>query len=276
MVEGGKRVGISEVYKATRIGPIGLCIYCRAKHALTEEHVVPLALGGQLILTEASCHPCAKITSAFEGKVLRGFMRDARSAGSFPTRHPKARPTTISYEIKRGNYFESIEIPIAVATGFLQLPILQPPAFLNGRLPVRGTNIIGFETIAFGKRPDEVISAVGTDALRATVSIDASAFVRMLAKIGYCCAIAAIGTFPRSEIPVLPLILGTADDASTWVGSSEYSLAGEAQRPQHVLGLISVNMLVEDTPEEIFIARIKLFADTGATGYEVVVRRRKC
>jgi hypothetical protein len=268
-------MAISEVHNATRIGPVGLCIYCGGKDALTEEHVVPFGLGGRLILSDASCPRCAKITSGFERKVLRGFMRDARTAGSLPTRHPKDRPSTISHEIKRGNHFESIDIPVAASTGFLQLPILQPPAFLDGRPPIRGTNIIGFETIAFGKRPDEVLSTVGTNALRATANIDAHAFVRMLAKIGYCCAIAAIGTFPRSEVPVLPLILGTADDDSTWVGSSEYSLAGEAQRPQHALGLISANVLVDGTPEEIFIARIKLFMNSGATGYEVVVRRRR-
>jgi hypothetical protein len=269
-------VGISEIHNATRYGPIGACIYCGVTDALTEEHVVPLGLGGRLILTAASCPRCEKITSAFERKVLRGFMLDARTAGSFPTRHRKDRPTTISYEIKRGIQFESIDVPVTESTGLLQLPMLQPPAFLNGRPPIRGTNIIGFETIAFGKRPDEVLSTVGTNAFRATVNIDAHAFVRMLAKIGFCCAIAAIGTFPRSEVPVLPLILGTADDDSTWVGSSEYSLAVEAQKPQHALGLISANMLVDGTPEEILIARIKLFMNSGATGYEVVVRRKKC
>ena len=141
-----------EIRNATRVKPVGLCIYCGKTEGLTEEHVVPFALGGNLILPNASCTKCNNITSAFELRVLRGFMGDARVAGEFPTRHPKDRPTTIQIGIKRKGGFEPVSIPASEALGVIQLPKFQRAAFLAGKPPVKGINIIGVETIGFGNR----------------------------------------------------------------------------------------------------------------------------
>jgi len=62
------------------VAEIGECVYCGAKENLANEHIVPLALGGNLVLQNASCRSCAKITGKFEQRVLRGFMMDARTA----------------------------------------------------------------------------------------------------------------------------------------------------------------------------------------------------
>src|SRR5262249_17476495 len=115
-----------------------------------------------------------------------------------------------------------------------------------------------------------------TNTIQSTVNLDVSAFVRMLAKIGYSYAVADQGLYPLAEVPVLPLIRGTGpDDGATWVGSSEYRLAVEERSPQHALGLIQTQRIVGGNSEKIWIARVKLFASLGATGYEVVVRRRR-
>src|SRR6185436_305115 len=100
-----------EIRTTTRVSPVGFCIYCGSKENLSDEHVVPFGLGGNAILPEASCHSCSAITSAFEGKVLRGFMLEARTAGRFPTRRPKERPTTLPLTVKRGVGMESIALP---------------------------------------------------------------------------------------------------------------------------------------------------------------------
>ena len=100
------------------------------------------------------------------------------------------------------------------------------------------------------------------------------AFVRMLAKIGYGCAVAHLGSFPRHEAPVLPLILGTADDGGNWVGSADFHLSVEEATPTHALSLVSLTAVVDGIDEEITLARVKLFSSAGATGYEIVVRRK--
>jgi hypothetical protein len=264
-----------EIRTTTRVNPVGFCIYCGSKEDLAGEHIVPFGLGGNAILPEASCPRCSAITSAFEGKVLGGFMLEARTAGKFPTRRPKKRPTTLPLTVERGDGLESIDLPSSESPGFLQLPRLEATAFLSGRAPVNGVTICGSEILVFGTAPDKVASELGTKTIQTTANMDVIAFVRMLAKIGYSFAVAAQGPYPLNEVPVLPLILGSALDGSTWVGSAEYSLAVEAQSPQHGLCLISAIVTVDGNTEEILIARVKLFASAGATGYEVVVRRRR-
>src|SRR5271157_403593 len=74
----------------TRVKSFGACIYCGATGVrLTDEHIVPLSLGGAHILEAASCDNCAKITTRFENDVARGLWGDARIAYNAPTRHKK-------------------------------------------------------------------------------------------------------------------------------------------------------------------------------------------
>ena len=56
---------------------VGYCIYCKvsaAETVLTNEHIIPDGLGGDLIFQEASCLPCAKIIAVFERQlILKNF-----------------------------------------------------------------------------------------------------------------------------------------------------------------------------------------------------------
>jgi 5-methylcytosine-specific restriction endonuclease McrA len=46
------------------LGRVGRCIYCgRSDVALTDEHVIPLALDGLWLLKDASCEACNAITT---------------------------------------------------------------------------------------------------------------------------------------------------------------------------------------------------------------------
>jgi len=263
-----------EIRNTTRAPSAGLCIYCGRTEALTDEHVVPFGLGGNLVLPDASCSECNKLTSAFERRVLRGFMEDARVAGGFPTRRPKERPVSIPIQIRKDGQFESVQLPTAEALGMLVLPTLERSAFLAGKPATNGVNVVGTQMIGFGKPPKDVATALNTRTLQSTAHVDATSFVRMLAKIGYSFAVASLGPYPLSEVPVLPLIQGKADDGSTWIGSAEYRIGGiEDKKPQHALGLVWVSGAYGDTAEKVLIAQVKLFANSGATGYEVVVRR---
>jgi 5-methylcytosine-specific restriction endonuclease McrA len=54
----------------TVLAPVSACIYCGATEPdtkLTDEHIVPLSLGGTLILPKASCLACARQTGKLEG-----------------------------------------------------------------------------------------------------------------------------------------------------------------------------------------------------------------
>lgn len=56
--------------------------------------------------------------------------------------------------------------------------------------PVRGVRVNGVENIYFGGNPQELARAYRAKSIRSTVNVDVPAFVRMLAKIGYCFAVA--------------------------------------------------------------------------------------
>jgi hypothetical protein len=78
-----------------------------------------------------------------------------------------------------------------------------------------------------------------------------------------------MGLFPREETPLLGLIRGEADDGGSWIGSSDYKLQIEQKRPRHALGVLRI----ENTQgSQWYVVRVKLFADSGCTGYEVAVR----
>ncbi|MGE0742901.1 MAG: HNH endonuclease [Hyphomonadaceae bacterium] len=54
-----------------RLSPVDRCIYCLATDALTDEHIIPVSLGGLLILPKASCPRCQVVTTRFEQAVAR-------------------------------------------------------------------------------------------------------------------------------------------------------------------------------------------------------------
>src|ERR1700730_12837576 len=73
--------------------PFGRCIYCPCDQGLTDEHVVPLALGGKWILPDASCEICRVKTSRFEQIVARDMYWPLRLSLGIRGRKRKDRPT---------------------------------------------------------------------------------------------------------------------------------------------------------------------------------------
>lgn len=167
----------------------------------------------------------------------------------------------------------SIALPVTEFCAFLQLPLLSAAGFLSGRSRVQGVEVCGLETILFGARPEKVAEDLKATTLRKTSNVDATAFVRMLAKIGYSFAVSQLGSLPLQQVPVLPLILGRADNGSLWVGSANFETQTEKLGGMHALCLMSGAVDRGGNREPVVLARIKLFASSGATGYEIVVHR---
>src|SRR6516165_9114063 len=97
----------------TRIASRGACIYCGARGVmLTDEHVIPLSLGGQHILDGASCRPCADFTTKFERDVARDMWGDARNSYKVASRRKKERKTHIILADPR-NPARRVKVPYA-------------------------------------------------------------------------------------------------------------------------------------------------------------------
>lgn len=253
-----------------RYAAVGECIYCSAQDGLSDEHIIPFGLGGNLVLPEATCRSCADVTSLIERKVLRGFMYGARIVGDFPTYRKKKRPKTVLTKlIHADDSTTEYELPVEAAPGFLILPTFARATILDGRPATKGVLIKGQETIHFGAAVDEVVKKHGARGIEFTSDIEATEFAQMLAKIAYSHVVAELGLFPRDETPLLRLIAGQADDGGSWIGSHTYTLNIEKQRPQHALAITSC---ANSQGAQGLLAHIKLFASAGATGYEVAAR----
>jgi HNH endonuclease len=96
--------------------PVKRCIYCGVEvlppgvRRFTDEHIIPGALGGNLVLQEASCKKCQSIINTqFERPILLkewGYLRIKRN---FPIRNHRKRkgaaPTRVELTRKNGQRF---------------------------------------------------------------------------------------------------------------------------------------------------------------------------
>jgi hypothetical protein len=250
------------------LGTVGQCIYCRiVSNTLTTEHIIPLGLNGPWKLREASCEPCAGITGGFERAVLKKTFDTMRTALDFPSYRKKNRPRELPLSIERGGKTETVYLPVKDYPAVIGMPHFEAPAYLDGRTDVR-LRSVGFTGVQIGGPP---IEAVGKKLSAQSVSFTATfepvgAFARMLAKIAYGCAVAAVGCDLRrfEDVYVLPAILGKADDVGRWVGGM-----GNHQPPPES-DLHYIKFYVDDGDLRV---HVRLFAQFSAPEYVVIVGR---
>lgn len=223
-----------------------------------------------MVLPDASCKVCAAMTSKTERTVLRGFMYEARVVGNFPSRRKKHRPRVLNTKLVNhdGDILEH-SIPIEDAAAFLVLPKFARAAILSNEAPVKGITLIGQETLHFGTNVNELVRKRDAKGIQFTSTIHPVEFAKLVAKIAYGYLVAEIGVFPREETPLLKLVRGECDDIGNWIGSHKYVLDVESKKPKHALGIV---VLDGANNTRNYIVQVKLFSDTGVTGYEVAAR----
>src|SRR5580704_808673 len=98
-------------------GPVGRCIYCFATDCdLGDEHVIPQALGGNIILRSASCRNCEKIIGGgFEHRLTHktnGMFAAMRLRHAYKSKRPKERPTSLPFNFTdRYGFKRRIKVP---------------------------------------------------------------------------------------------------------------------------------------------------------------------
>lgn len=260
-----------QVTETTRFNEVGFCIYCGASKDLTDEHVIPFALDGKLVLPKSSCIDCSAITSRFEHDVLRGFMLQARTVGRLPTRRPRQRPSEFGLQLDIAGKQETRLIESADFPALLQLPVFLPPGVLERRSPSGQFSVVGVHTIRFGKHPLMVLKQFMASRIHLTATIQIGAFTRFLAKIAYSYSVGVRGTVDISKASVLPYIRGEVDDGAPWIGSSSFTSNPNIQGALHTLAFVK-HELNPEFQGLLDSVRIRLFASSGGPGYEVVVQ----
>lgn len=256
-----------------RFQSVGKCIYCGASETkLTDEHIVPYALSGQLILPASSCVPCAQITGAIiEKRVIGGLFDKIRSRHKIQSRRMKRRPTHSNIVVGEGNDSEIASIPISDLPGLSwTLPTFGPAGILfSARSDYQYPSNLQFQ---IGAADAEKLLAMGGGVRPVSITFgeyDKRMFLRMLAKIGHSFVFALLGD---SFTPYLNnFILTGAGEGQFWIGTDDL----EATPAENTLWSVDLGYLKDQAGTEHLCARIRFFGLLGTPAYIVVVGRSR-
>jgi hypothetical protein len=248
---------------------VGFCVYCGSRDELSDEHIIPYGLNGNRILPQASCKKCAETTSRFERTVLKEDTQHVRTALNFKTRRPKDRPKTLPLVVTIQGKEQTIQVPPNKHLVVFPFPLFKMPGYLEGRPAQPGIPVGGFVSIHFGPHPQKLMAEFKADKVGVELKLDPLAFARMLAKIAHCTVVAELGADALAENFVLPAIRGESEDLGRWVGSG-----GDATPPTpSEITHSAIYSVYSRNTESVLIVLLKLFANTPAPAYAVVVGR---
>jgi len=213
------RLGLSpkKTYEA-----VNSCIYCGAAGSttrLTDEHIVPLSLGGTYVLPKASCDECARPIGKLEGYVARHVFQDVRIEFGLPTRRPKERPTQLPL---RESFSPSPQlapirlVPTKDYPGMLLLTVHEPAGILMGRSPETGAKGYPFVRFVGGQERVEQLKAKGI-ASKLYREFQPDLFLRVATKMALGFAVAGYG-LESFEPTVGDVILRRGSNPYYWIG----------------------------------------------------------
>ncbi len=230
---------------------------------LTDEHVVPLSLGGQHILEGASCLACADVTKRFEQDVAREMWGAARNSYNAPSRRKAKRASHILLS-DPDRPEQKVKVPFSEYPAAMVFYKMGSAGLLEG-LPENVDVSSAWQLVAISDREkakgfQEKFGIKLTSKFRHVPE----SFARLLAKIGYCHMLVKLD--PQDFRPIcLPYILGKPNPS--------YVVGGSLNDPPPNTGMGYVlNTACFGTEDRLMLmTEIRLFADNGTPIYHVVV-----
>ncbi|HAX18911.1 MAG TPA: hypothetical protein DCY64_01355 [Hydrogenophaga sp.] len=195
---------------------VGHCIYCGSTDKLSDEHIIPLGLGGRLVLPKASCATCSEKTSRLERTCLRTMYGPLRMLYGLPTRRKKGRPETLQLKVKRTESSEWEYVPVAQERYpfLITFPYFEAPGALTSlpesvaggpatrRLWIRGAS----PHHDFHELLQSLAEELRVHSLMPESKAEVSAFCSLLAKIAVSYAVAEKGvTLQQSKLANIAL-----------------------------------------------------------------------
>ncbi len=258
--------------------PAGICIYCGSKEDLSDEHIVPYALGGRWILPEASCAGCSSITSKFERICLRTILGPLRMYFGFRTRRKKERPKTLRLKVKYNLEEDWSELDYSQKDYpfLITFPHYNLPSEISGVVAdgvrdssarsfwIRGANL--GENIE--ARLQQICQELQVAAVMPIANFHTHEFSLMLAKIAHAFAAAELGVHAFQPFVTNMIINTDTSNAARCIGGF-----AAAEPLSNTLHEVSFDSKVSMNPE-IIAVRIRLLAAFEAPTYYVAVGRR--
>lgn len=249
----------------SRIPSKGKCIYCgKTETELTDEHFLPLSLGGQHIIENASCLKCADITKKFEQDVAREMWGDARISYNAPSRRKKERPRHIKLQDPE-RPGRTVKVPYSEYPAALIFYKMQKAGMLLGapeNLDISGA--WQFSAVHDDEKAKGFEEKFGIKLTAKFRHVPVS-FGRLLAKIGYGQVLCELE--PDEFRPLcLPYILGTKLNVSYIVGGTF-----DIPPPTPGIGYNLRTAVFGDETRILIIALVRLYANLHSPIYHVVV-----
>lgn len=239
----------------SKLGPVGACIYCGADCALSDEHVIPFSLDGNIALVKASCPACAKETARFEGSVARSIFGNIRMRYGFPTRRKKERLDKLPLTIERNGTIETIEVPITEHPAVTPIIYLEPCGILSGYSgPERPVRVRALAN------PGVTPESFGADSFHIEIKPSIHEFRRFLAKVAHCFAVLCLGR--DGFTPWLPpLILTGEGDTEALIGG-DVAFPESSTRPDRSnVHQMMMRVYETKTHGSVCVAHLALFAN---------------
>lgn len=215
----------------------GRCLYCPSTEGLTDEHIIPVSLGGKRILPSASCPACQKHTTRFEAIVARemyGMLR-LRLGIQGSRKRRKQRPTNwpVSVHPEGQNPFLS-NPPISSLPLVYFAPVLPAPGIKSGEPISDGHPSFDIKMVGSRSELRKFTKSQGSDRLELSGLVDVFSFARVIAKIGHAFAAAEVGLDGIEQF-LPPIILGAETSRFHYVGGVTPDV--EPLPPKHRLAL---------------------------------------
>jgi hypothetical protein len=259
----------------------GECIYCGALAKdveLTDEHVIPLSLGGLAVILDGSCKRCAAETTKLENEIGHKVLWEFRTHINAPTRRKKKRPKELPFTYSiGGGELQTKTVPIADHPYFTPMPVWGPPGLLLGSKPSK--DFEHHKAHVFYSVPPNIRETLGlTDGEWADIPfpefrVNHELYARGVAKIAYCDAVVRFGLHKFRSLALTDLILGRYPFIPYFVGCKIEDTPPPT--PRDVLHEITVGPEVVNGVK-LLVSRIRLFSNSGLDDhgppvYEVVL-----
>lgn len=250
--------------------PVGRCIYCPATiyspddptHKMGDEHIIPLSIGGTLILRDASCAQCERKTSRLETQCTRALFNSGRMHLGIWGRKQKKLPKTISTESKLGKVKMPPHLHPGVIIGFK----FAMPAALFCLNPEKEATAWVTLTPVVPNLPERINKMRGLK-INLGGGISAETFGRYLAKIAHSYAVYRLG-YGGFNACLPSLIVGDPPyyGVTHFVGSNQFDEPKAAER--HTLDLATWH---DVKGQKLLVVKVRLFADLGLPIHHIVV-----
>lgn len=270
---------------ARRLPSPGKCIYCGvAGVTLTEEHVIPFAIGKNATILEAACcAPCQQVVQPYEQRVLRHQLGVFRAMVEAPTRKKKDRPTMIRLpfvEIRAsgrpGRDLGAREIPIAEGPLMLNLWRSPPPAILGEDIDPTEADGAPWRFIEATKAAPilkKVAEEEGVEAAGIVLPpVNRLDYLRSLAKTAHAYVAAELG-IDSFEPFLTDIILNRSDELSRFVGDIPGVATIEGPTGHSFKITLGQTPLELGTAGGLIVVFMQFWAELGSPPHLVVVGR---